>query len=300
MNDVCLVESGGKLLLVDVDISFNGFLRRIGLGKVRWIKDQLISWKYVQPLSVEDAVVTDQLSLSLTRKRILDLPSEDLADVLEELSGQEQQAFFTSLDSEKAAETLMETEPRAQRQIIASLRKERARSVFSELTIAQLADLFTVIPHDEVTGLMELLPEDQATRVRAILAKDETTAGSILSADFMAVPPNATVGNILEEIRLSGREPGSISYIYVTDTDNILLGVVDLRELVLATDAVTLGDIMNSPAVAAEDDDVRTDLAAMFAKYHYRMIPVVDSQDHLLGTIRYNDIMKGVEIRVKE
>ena len=300
VNDVCLVESGGKLLLVDVDISFNGFLRRIGLGKVRWIKDQLISWKYVQPLSVEDAVVTDQLSLSLTRKRILDLPSEDLADVLEELSGQEQQAFFTSLDSEKAAETLMETEPRAQRQIIASLRKERARSVFSELTIAQLADLFTVIPHDEVTGLMELLPEDQATRVRAILAKDETTAGSILSADFMAVPPNATVGNILEEIRLSGREPGSISYIYVTDTDNILLGVVDLRELVLATDAVTLGDIMNSPAVAAEDDDVRTDLAAMFAKYHYRMIPVVDSQDHLLGTIRYNDIMKGVEIRVKE
>ncbi|MGO9121090.1 MAG: magnesium transporter MgtE N-terminal domain-containing protein [Desulfomonilaceae bacterium] len=300
VNDVCLVESGGKLLLVDVDISFNGFLRRIGLGKVRWIKDQLISWKYVQPLSVEDAVVTDQLSLSLTRKRILDLPSEDLADVLEELSGQEQQALFTSLDSEKAAETLMETEPRAQRQIIASLRKERARSVFSELTIAQLADLFTVIPHDEVTGLMELLPEDQATRVRAILAKDETTAGSILSADFMAVPPNATVGGVLEDIRLSGREPGSISYIYVTDTDNILLGVVDLRELVLAADDVTLGDIMNSPAVAAEDDDVRTDLAQMFAKYHYRMIPVVDSQDHLLGTIRYNDIMKGVEIRVKE
>jgi CBS domain-containing protein/sporulation protein YlmC with PRC-barrel domain len=300
VNDVCLVESGGKLLLVDVDISFNGFLRRIGLGKVRWIKDQLISWKYVQPLSVEDAVVTDQLSLSLARKRILDLHSEDLADVLEELSGQEQQALFTSLDSEKAAETLMETEPRAQRQIIASLRKERARSVFSELTIAQLADLFTVIPHDEVTGLMELLPEDQATRVRAILAKDETTAGSILSADFMAVPPNATVGGVLEDIRLSGREPGSISYIYVTDTDNILLGVVDLRELVLASDDVTLGDIMNSPAVAAEDDDVRTDLAQMFAKYHYRMIPVVDSQDHLLGTIRYNDIMKGVEIRVKE
>ncbi len=300
VNDVCLVESGGKLLLVDVDISFNGFLRRLGLGKVRWIKDQLISWKYVQPLSVEDAVVTDQLSLSLTRKRILDLPSEDLADVLEELSGQEQQALFTSLDSEKAAETLMETEPRAQRQIIASLRKERARSVFSELTIAQLADLFTVIPHDEVTGLMELLPEDQATRVRAILAKDETTAGSILSADFMAVPSNATVGGVLEDIRLSGREPGSISYIYVTDTENILLGVVDLRELVLAADDVTLGDIMNSPAVAAEDDDVRTDLAQMFAKYHYRMIPVVDSQDHLLGTIRYNDIMKGVEIRVKE
>ena len=300
VNDICLVESRAKLLLVDVDISFNGFLRRIGLGKVQWIKDQLISWKYVQPLSVEDAVSTDQVSLSLTRRELLELPSEDLADVLEELSGQEQQALFTSLDSEKAAETLMETEPRAQRQIIASLRKEKARSVFSELTMPQLADLFTVIPHDQVTGLMELLPEDTATRLRAILAEDETTAGSILSADFLAVQRDARVGDVLETIRLSGREPGSISYIYVTDADNILLGVVDLRELVLAGDNVAVGDLMTSPAVAAEDDDVRKDLAQMFAKYHYRMIPVVDRQDHLLGTISYNDIMKGVEIRVKE
>ena len=300
VNDVCLVQSMGKLLLVDVDISFNGFLRRIGLGKIKWIKDQRISWKYVQPLSVEDAVSKDQVSMSLTRKELLDLPSEDLADVLEELSGQEQHALFTSLDTEKAAETLMETEPRAQRQIIASLRKEKARSVFSELTIPQLADLFTVIPHDQVTGLMELLPADTATRVKAILAEDETMAKNIFSADFMAVRRDAKVGEVLEAIRLSGREPGSISYIYVTDADNILLGVVDLRELILAEDNVTVGDIMASPAVAAEDDDVRKDLAQMFAKYHYRMIPVVDGQDHLLGTIRYNDIMKGVEIRVKE
>lgn len=300
VNDICLVESKGKLLLVDVDISFNGFLRRIGLGNVQWIRDQLISWKYVQPFSLEDAISTDQVSLSLTRKEILDLPGEDLADVLEELSGQEQQALFTSLDAEKAAETLMETEPRAQRQIIASLRKEKARSVFSELTIPQLADLFTVIPHDQVMGLMELLPDDKAKRVRAILAEDETTAGSILSADFFAVRLDDKVGDVLETVRLSGREPGSVSYIYVTEAESILLGVVDLRELVLAGDKMTMGDIMTSPAVAAEDDDVRKDLAQMFAKYHYRMIPVVDSQDRLLGTIRYNDIMKGVEIRVKE
>ena len=300
VNDVCLVESMGQLLLVDVDISFNGFLRRIGLGKFRWIKNQLISWKYVQPLSVEDAVSKDQVSLSLTRKEILDLPSEDLADVLEELSGLQQQAFFASLDAEKAAETLMETEPRAQRQIVEDLTEEKARSIFAELTIPQLADLFTVIPHDQVIGLMGLLPADTATRIRAILAEDETTAGSILSGDFLTVPQDAKVGDVLETIRLSGREPGSISYIYVTDPDNILLGVVDLRELVLAGDKMTLGEIMTSPAVAAEEDDVRRDLAQMFAKYHYRMIPVVDSQDHLLGTIRYNDIMKGVEIRVKE
>ena len=156
VNDICLLEARGKLLLIDVDISFSGFFRRVGLGNVRWIKDQLISWKYVQPLTVEDAVATDQVSLSITRKSVLDLPRRGLGGRPRGTLRPEQQALFTSLDAEKAAETLMETEPRAQRQIIANLRKEKARSVFSELTIPQLADLFTVIPHDQVVGLMEL------------------------------------------------------------------------------------------------------------------------------------------------
>jgi Mg/Co/Ni transporter MgtE len=67
----------------------------------------------------------------------------------------------------------------------------------------------------------------------------------------------------------------------------------------LASDDVMLGDIMIEPVVTAEEDDVQDDLSEMFAKYHYRMIPVVDSQDNILGVIRYNDIMKGVETRIK-
>ena len=300
VNDVRLVESGGRLLLVDVDISFNGWLRRIGLGNVRWIRDQLISWKYVQPLSVEDAVATDRVSLSLTRKELLDLPGEDLADVLEELSGLEQQALFASLAAEKAAETLMEAEPRAQRQIIEDLTPEKALCIFAELTVPQLADLFAVMPHDQATGLMQLLPEEQFERVKAILSEREATAKGIMHQDFVSVSREATVGQVLKDLRASEREPGSISYIYVTDNGNILLGVVDLRELVLKDDDVTMEEIMTSPLVTAEEDNVRADLAEMFAKYHYRMIPVVDNQEHLLGTIRYNDIMKGVTVRVKD
>ena len=59
VNDVRFLESQGRLLLIDVDLSFNGFLRRWGLGNHRWVKDDLISWKYVQPLSLEDAIPTD-------------------------------------------------------------------------------------------------------------------------------------------------------------------------------------------------------------------------------------------------
>ena len=300
VNDVHLLEAKGRLLLVHVDISLSGFLRRLGMGRLRWIKDNLISWKYVQPLSVEDAASTDKVALSITRKQMLELPSEDLADVLEELPGEEQQALFSALDSEKAAETLVEAEPRAQRQIIANLREERARSIFSEMSIPQLANLFSVLPHDYVTELMGLLTKEQAQRVKDILSEREITAKDMMSLDYISVAKTTKAGEVLEKIRQSEREPETISYIYVVNEDGrTLRGVVDLRELVLAADQMSMGEIMSSPPVTAEEDDVQEDLAQMFAKYHYRMIPVVDGQDHILGVIFYNDIMKGIETRVK-
>ena len=300
VNDVHLLEAKGRFLLVHVDISFNGFLRRWGLGKLNWMKDDLISWKYVQPLSVEDAVSTDKVSLSVTRRQIHELPSEDLADMLEELGKEEKDALFSALDSEKAAETLAEAEPRTQRQIIAALRKERARNIFTEMTIPQLAGLFSVLPHDHVSELMELLTKDQADRVQAILSEREATARGMMSSDFLTMLRETTVSEALAKIRQSSMEPESISYIYVVgENGQPLLGVIDLREMVLAADDVKLGDIMVEPVVTAEEDDVHDDLSEMFAKYRYRMIPVVDGQDNILGVIRYNDIMKGVETRIK-
>lgn len=300
VNDVHLLETRGHLLLVHVDISMGGFLRRLGMGKRRWVKDNLISWKYVQPLSVEDAISTDKVTLSVTRKQMLELPSEDLADVLEELPGEEQQALFSALDSEKAAETLVEAEPRAQRQIIASLRAERARNILSEMTVPQLVGLFSVLPHDDVEELMALLSREQADRVRDILSERDVTARDIMSSEFLMVLKTERVGDVLAKIRHSGREPENISYIYVVNGDGkTLLGVVDLRELVLTADHMGMADVMISPVVTAEENDLQEDVAEMFAKYHYRMIPVVDPQDRILGIINYNDIMKGIVTRVK-
>jgi CBS domain-containing protein len=300
VNDVLLVEKMGRLVIADVDISFNGFLRRIGLGRFSWTKDRLIPWKYVQPLSVEDVVATDKVSLSITRKQVIELPSEDLADVLEELQGEEQEALFGALDSEKAAETLAEAEPRAQRQLVEDLSDERAREIFSEMTVPQLADLFAELPFDEVQELLELLNAQVGERVRNILSEREAEADDIMSQDYVAMPKEARVAEVLMSIRQSGREPRSISYVYVVNGDSkTLIGVVDLRELVIAPDEEPLDNIMVSPVVTAEKDTSRGDLIEMFTKYHYRMIPVVDIEDHILGVVCYNDIMKGIVLRAK-
>ncbi len=301
VNDAHLLEAKGRLLLIHVDASINGILRRWGLGGLRWVKDEPISWKVVQPLSVEDAVATDKVSLSVTRKQLKELPGEDLADALEQLTGEQQEALFSALDVEKAAETLMEAEPRAQRQLIAGLRKERARNILSEMSVAQVSSLLPVLPHDDAEELLALLPPDQARRVRAILSERETPAASLVSADFLALPAETTVGAAIAAVRASGKEPGAVSYVYVVKPDGRTLeGVVDVRQLLLSADGAPLSEIMASPVVSAEADDQREDLAEIFDKYHYRLLPVVDRQDRILGVIRYNDIMKGGAARGRE
>jgi magnesium transporter len=115
-----------------------------------------------------------------------------------------------------------------------------------------------------------------------------------MSPGFLTMSKETTVGEALRRLRAAHCDHDMVSYIYVTaDPDRMLLGVVDLRELVIAPDNATLGDLMTAPVVAAEADDLKDDLAEMFAKYHYRMIPVVNEKDCLLGVIHYNDIMKG-------
>jgi len=299
VNDVHLLASQGHMLLVHVDISFNGFLRKWRLSWLSWGKDRLISWRYVQPLSVEDVGTTDAVSLSITRKQIKDLPGEDLADALEALSGKQQQAVFSALDSEKAAEVLVEAEPRAQRQLIANIRRERARTILSEMSIPQLADLFSVLPHDDMVEMMSILPKEDAARIQAIVSDRESTAAALMSSNLVEFPKEAKAGDVLREVRASKREHDAISYVYVVGFERTLIGVVDLRDLVLAPDEAALGDIMVSPVVAAEAKDAREDLAELFAKYHYRMMPVVDKQDHLLGVLHYKDIMKGLVTRAK-
>jgi len=297
VNDVRFLESHGRLLLVDVDLSFNGFLRRWGLGRVTKSGDKLVSWKYVQPLSLEDAIPTDRLKLSVTRSQLQDLPGEDLADALEELSGKEQQALFSALDPEKAAETLTEAEPRAQRQIIEDLGPDQGRAIFDRMTVLQLANLFASLPQEKMREVTSWLGPVRAKAVQNLLTQREATAKDMISSGFVARPATARVGDVLAQIRSARYEPRSLSYLYVVAEEApILQGVVDLRDLVLAADDTTLADIMISPVVAAQENDLRDDLEKMFEKYGFGMIPVVDDQDRLFGVIRYNDIMKGPEL----
>jgi len=278
-----------------VDISFNGFLRKWHLQKFVG-KEKLISWRYVQPLSVEDHS-TDVVTLSVAREQALELPSEDLADALEVLSGDEQQAMFAALDPGKAAEVLVEAEPRAKRQLMVFLREERARAVLAKLSVPQLADLFSNLSHEKVTELMKCLAPERAARVWAVMTDNDVPATTLMSDRFLAFGKATSVAAALTRFRLTPGDRRNLSYLYLLSEEEPkkLIGLVDLRDLVTAPPDTSLGELMIAPVVTAERDALREDLRAMFAKYQFRMLPVVDGEDHLLGVVRYKDLMKDVK-----
>ena len=293
VNDVHLLSSHGRMIIAHVDVSLNGFLRKWGLGFLAFGKDRCISWSYVQPLSIEDATNVDKVSLSLAREQMKELPSEDLADALEELSGREQEAIFSELDAEKAAETLLETEPRAQRQIVEDLTPDRAKSILSEMTVGEMADLLSALSLDDRNEMLAQVPREQADRVRHILGTSEAKAGTLVSQHFLGMPKQTTAAEAIERIRTSGADADMVTYVYVvTETEHVLMGVVDLRELVLANPTATLEDLMVSPAVTVDSEAVEQDVEEMFEKYSWRMLPVVDASDHLLGVIGYKDVRR--------
>ena len=294
VNDVLLQLTGGNWELTAVDTSFNGWLRK---WRLDWfaslVREDLIPWKFVQPLSLEDAVGSDTLKLSVAHSQLHDLPKEDLADALEELSGEEQTALFDALEPEKAAETLTEAEPRAQRQLIANLRKERAASILASLSTPQLLDLFTVLPYEDVQEMLGLLPEDRQAKLRNLMSEKEATATDFMNAEFLTLAPAATAREAKARILASGLDYHGISYLYITDPEGVLKGVVDSRQLLISGDDEVLEEIMISPVVSAETEDLREDLTAIFQKYHFHMVPVVDPEDRIRGVVQYNDVMKS-------
>ena len=136
---------------------------------------------------------------------------------------------------------------------------------------------------------------------RLLAGEQEAVARELVSHEYVAWAKERTVGEVLASIRNATLDPKNISYVYVVEpTERVLQGVVDLRELVLARDEVPLADLMASPVVTADEHDERGKLAEMFDKYHYRMIPVVDSADRMLGVVRAKDVLMSPDIRVRE
>jgi magnesium transporter len=295
--DIHLLQAEGRMLVVHVDVTKAGMLRRLHFGwlaRLLWgeVKDiELLPWKYVQSLPTDIDRFHGNVKLTVSREKISDIHPADLADILEELSGEERMAVFNTLDTETAADTLEEAEPRVQRELVASLRRDRLAELFRTMTPAQIADILEILPRIDAEALKKSLSADEAEKVGELLDAHDVKLPSLATERYLALPESALVRQALTKFRSKTRRYDVIMYVYVTTAEGKLKGVVDIRELIQNRSDESLRNIMTEQIVTLAPTDTLADAAIEFSKYGFRALPMVDENRSLLGVVRYKDLL---------
>jgi magnesium transporter len=305
VNDLHLLVSEGRLRLVHVDFGVRGIFRRLGWTKfvdalTNWlfayrIPDKLLSWKFIQPLSPDPR--KKALKLDITQRKLSEIHPSDLADILEELDRRERAYVFKALDVETQADTLEEVDDKTRVSIIEELPEERAADIIEEMEPDEAVDLLQDLPDEKKRELIDGMEEEARKEVEELLKFEEETAGGIMTTDYISCLQTDTVVEVMEKFRESDDPLDNISYIYVTDERERLVGVITLRNLLLDPPDVQVKDLMKEEVVKLKVSDSMELVAEAFKHYKLLTIPVVDDEDRLEGIITLRD---GVEAILPE
>ncbi|MEI6847866.1 MAG: CBS domain-containing protein [Chlorobiaceae bacterium] len=300
--DVKLIFQYGRLFVSEVDFNRFRILRRMGFKKLanylaRYKEGSSISWLYVQPLPDTIDSFEGNVKLNVLKENINDIHPVDLADILEELEGNQRMAVFNELEPELASDTLEEVEPRVQRELIRSMEKERAAELINEMSPAQVAGILSVLPASEADEIIEFVDSENKERVQQIIDQNDENIMLYATQKFIKRPIDTVVKDVINNYREIAGDMDVIMYVYVVSSENILQGVVDIRELIAAGTEQMLGEIMTDSLITLSPDDTLHDAVDMFSRYYFRAIPVSDENDYLLGVVSFHDI-KGVKPRL--
>lgn len=299
VNDVKLEGLNTEAVLVAADVGVRGIMRRLGVEKggedfMKLIRAQLpynlISWDYIQPLEPKLTAI----SLTVPRQMVSELHPADLAAIISQFSHKESATFFKDLDVETAAEALSELEPNTQAAIITGMDSEKAAGIIEEMPPDEAADVISDLSAEKAQEILGSLEKEDAEDIQELLSHEKDTAGGLMTNDFIAYLPHMTIREAVERFRKDAEEVETIYYIYITDAEEKLIGVVSLRELLLSSPDAQLSDIMETKLKTAAPGTDEMRVAGIISKYNLLALPVVDSDGFMLGIVTVDDIIDRI------
>jgi magnesium transporter len=321
VNDLKLVQIKKTARLLGVDISFGGLLRRLGvqpavdmLSRVApmQLAERTITWNYVEPIQVVRTGMTGQLAavgagttgatagtvgvvpqvqLNVSHNKLSDLRPADIADILEQLDVEDAGAVLDRLDTETAADTLNEVQYSFQSELLGELDPERASDLLEMLPPDDAADILSEMLPADAERLLNLMPADESQPIRDLLRYAGETAGGIMTNEVLALTLNATVEDALTYLRQHSEHLEMVYYLYIVDEDHHLVGVVSLRQLVIAEPTTHMQDLIDHDVIKVQFDTDQEEVARIISKYDLLGVPVVDADNHLIGLVTVDDVI---------
>lgn len=296
VNDIELEEREGRLHVIGVEGGLRGLLRHLKSERLAERLAALVGAEL--PREVVPWEVLDTLETELTRAKrqavytkLAKLHPADIADIMEELNPSERAAILAALDEATAAEAITEAEPEVQASMVQMMEPEKAADILEEMEPDEAADILSDLPEAKAEELLESMAPEEAQEVEELLEHEEDTAGGLMTTEHVAFAPSLIVAEAIQRIRDEAKEAETIYYLYVTDPQERLLGVLSLRELILADPGRRLEQIMHTEVISVRPETGLREVAELQTKYNLLALPVVSGEGEMLGIITVDDVL---------
>ena len=235
-----------------------------------------------------------------TREILCEMNPADIGELFNELDEKQFMLAFRLLPKEMAAEVFVELDTDLQEQLIVGFSDNELREVLDELFLDDTVDLVEEMPANVVKRILSHTDPDTRKMINSVLKYPKESAGSLMTIEYVSLRTGMTVEDAFLRIRRTGVDKETIYTCYVTDDNRRLLGVVTVKSLLLADKEDVIDDIMEDNVISAWTNDDKESVAQKFSHYGLIALPVVDSENRLVGIVTFDDAIDVLEEEATE
>lgn len=231
---------------------------------------------------------------------IENLNEVDVAILIDELDPTTGTVVFRMLPKDIAADVFANFDSEQQQAIIRSSTDAEIKAIMDELYFDDKVDMLEEMPSNVVNSLLKYSAPEERNLINQFLKYPENSAGSLMTIEYVSLKKEMTIEESFRKIKREGIDKETIYTLYVTDDYRRLIGILSLRELIVAPAETKISELMRSEVVYVHTHDDQEDVANIFRKYGFEAIPVVDNEKRIVGIITYDDIIDIIEAETNE
>ncbi|HCY9227961.1 TPA: magnesium transporter [Staphylococcus aureus] len=236
------------------------------------------------------------------RDEFLALHTYEQSEYFEDTTDENRQKIFQYLSPEEVANFFdqLDIDDDEYELLFDKMNATYASHILEGMSYDNAVDILNELTKPKVASLLTLMNKDDANEIKALLHYDEDTAGGIMTTEYLSLKAHTPVKEALLLVKAQAPDAETIYVIFVVDDDGKLVGVLSLRDLIVAENDAYIEDIMNERVISVNVADDQEDVAQVMRDYDFMAVPVIDYQDHLLGIITIDDILDVMDEEASE
>lgn len=242
----------------------------------------------------------EEKKYNVLKEKLKEINSADIPPLLEELDKESVVKLFRILPKEQAGEAFSYMEPYMKEKLIQDLTDAELKGILNELFMDDTVDLIEEMPSNVVKKILKVVNAKDRKIINELLQYPEDSAGSIMTTEFIDLKETMTVEQALQRIRDIGIDSETIYNCYVLNRNRVLLGMINIKEILISKKEQIIKDLMTTNVISVNTLEDQEDVAKIFDKYDMYALPVVDTENRLVGIITVDDAINVLQDETAE